>query len=141
MRAPLCPVMCAHIILTHSIWMMLSCRAVLTDPELQRKALIFFPSVLVAVVSPSAFYGAMNLSGTYFVPTIFCLAPPLMAWLVRYKKGPWPFDKQTWNGRDTTPLVPGGRTVLLGFALGSIGLMAFVGEYSVFQTVVRWIGG
>lgn len=46
------------------------------------------------------FYSALNISGTYFVPILFCLAPPFMAWLVRS------YDDNTargWSGVSYQP--------------------------------------
>mmetsp|Transcript_38680 Transcript_38680/g.84131 ORF Transcript_38680/g.84131 Transcript_38680/m.84131 type:complete len:600 (-) Transcript_38680:418-2217(-) len=122
-------------------WSLGTLTGAVADPEFQKRAVTFLPSAAVAALSPSAFYNAMNLSGTYFVPTIFCLAPPAMAWLVRYGRGPWPFQEQVWRGSQaqTRALLPGGQGILTGLALASISTMLFIGEFSLFGSFEHFV--
>lgn len=77
----------------------------------------------------------MQLSGTYFVPAIFCLAPPMMVWVVRYGRGPLMFSQQYWTGEASKPLVPGGQVFLAGMAGVSVFTILFAGDFSVASSV------
>ena len=44
------------------------------------------PSVAVACVGPQVFYEVIRFSGSFIVPTLFCVAPPAMAWAMRYHR-------------------------------------------------------
>jgi len=42
------------------------------------------PSAAMACIGPQVFYDVIRLSGSFLVPVLFCVAPPAMAWAVRY---------------------------------------------------------
>jgi hypothetical protein len=85
------------------------------------------------------FYSALNISGTYFVPILFCLAPPFMAWLVRYGSLPLPFRPifSTWKGTRVPQLVPGGTAGLVGMGVVSVWTILFAGEFGLIEVLMH----
>lgn len=82
-------------------------------------ALTVLPPLLMACTSPSLFYAALDVAGTYGVMTLFGLLPAAMAWsqrLPRSQSRPAPH----------TRLMAGGNAVLIG--VGAIALAVIFNE-------------
>ena len=55
-----------------------------SNNDLTVAAVTVLPSAAVACIGPQVFYEVIRFSGSFIVPTLFCLAPPAMAWATRY---------------------------------------------------------
>lgn len=95
-------------------------------------SLILLPSTLVAAIAPQVFYNAINLSGTYLVTTLFCLAPTIMAWRTRYPQVSGVLGQPEKGGQAAIPqLVPGGKVILVLLGIVAVILFFCAGESSL----------
>ncbi|KAK3282856.1 hypothetical protein CYMTET_9423 [Cymbomonas tetramitiformis] len=101
-------------------------------------AAVFLVACSVVTLINKVFYNAINLSGTYLVTTLFCLAPTLMAWRTRYSGA---LGEPTKGGQSAIPqLVPGGKVTLVIMGIGAVFLFVCAGEYSLLRIICGLLG-
>ena len=95
------------------------------------------PSAVMASLGPSMFYSAIHINGSYVVPFLFCIAPPLMTMAVRGNDTPALLKSRSdfeltsndtneaANVYEVPELVPGGSKVLWTlFGMGCVIVIA-----------------
>eukprot|EP01024_Parvocaulis_polyphysoides_P055679 TRINITY_DN5736_c1_g2_i1.p1 TRINITY_DN5736_c1_g2~~TRINITY_DN5736_c1_g2_i1.p1 ORF type:complete len:520 (+),score=37.80 TRINITY_DN5736_c1_g2_i1:72-1562(+) len=86
------------------------------------------PPLYISLAYPDIFLHATEIAGGYLMTFLYGVLPPIMAWQFRNQESAQTVsDKmgQIWKGKIQPPkwaLVPGGRPVLAGLTMGSIGL-------------------
>ena len=88
--------------------------------ELAARVISLSPALVVAALVPAeSFFRVLSISGAYFVPLLFGLAPPLMVWVTRGNRVPGVSTK--WQGPTSTPILPGGSLLLSGLFSVTVG--------------------
>jgi tyrosine-specific transport protein len=76
--------------------------------------LVLLPPMILSLVYPDIFLTALNYAGGIGATILFGILPPLMVWVIRYRRG------------STSPrCLPGGRVMLVVIILCSLAILSF----------------